>query len=85
MGLLRNAEGRHFIPCCAEGTFPEYVKLYEYLPQTNEMRLCFDLEGNIVVYPRTILHKNVYFHLPPSHARKFAFSEAPTISIHIFV
>ncbi len=47
-------EGRHFIPCCAEGTFPEYVKLYEYLPDTNEMKLCFNLENTITVYPRTI-------------------------------
>ncbi len=47
-------EGRHYIPCCAEGTFPEYVKLYEYLPQTNEMKLLFDLEKRITVYPRTI-------------------------------
>ncbi len=47
-------EGRHYIPCCAEGTFPEYVKLYEYLPETNKMKLLFDLEEEITVYPRTI-------------------------------
>ena len=47
-------EGKHYIPCCAEGTFPEYVKLYEYLPDTNEMKMLFDLENTITVYPRTI-------------------------------
>ena len=48
------AEGKHYIPCCAEGTFPEYVKLYEYLPESNEMKLLFNLEDSITVYPRTI-------------------------------
>lgn len=46
--------GRHFIPCCAEGTFPEFVKLYEYLPKTNEMKMHFSLDKVITVYPRTI-------------------------------
>lgn len=53
-------EGRHFIPCCAEGTFPEYVKLYEYLPQSNTMKLCFDLEKSTVVYPRTIRPSKIH-------------------------
>ncbi len=47
-------EGKHYIPCCAEGTFPEYVKLYEYLSEKNEMKLLFDLEKCITVYPRAI-------------------------------
>ena len=58
-------DGRHYIPLCAEGNFPEYVKLYEYLPAANEMRLCFDLEKSIVVYPRTIrpskIHTSINF------------------------
>lgn len=47
-------DGRHFIPCCAEGTFPEYVRLYEYYPKTNTMELKFKLDDKITVYPRTI-------------------------------
>ena len=53
-------EGRHFISCCAEGTFPEYVKLYEYFPDRNEMKLCFDVEKSLVVYPRTIRPSKVH-------------------------
>lgn len=53
-------DGRHFIPCCAEGTFPEYVKLYEYFPKTNEIKLCFDLETAAVVYPRTIRPSKIH-------------------------
>lgn len=47
-------DGRHFIPCCAEGTFPGFVRLYEYFPKTNTLELKFKLEDKIVVYPRTI-------------------------------
>jgi len=52
--------GRHFIPACAEGAFPEYVKLYEYLPATNEMKLCFELDKSICVYNRTIRPSKVH-------------------------
>lgn len=58
-------KGRHFISCCAEGTFPEYVKLYEYLPDTNEMKLCFNLEKSIVIYPRTIRPSKVHTSMNP--------------------
>lgn len=58
-------DGRHFIALCAEGNFPEYAKLYEYLPESNEMRMCFDLEKSIIVYPRTIrpskIHTSINF------------------------
>jgi len=47
-------DGRHFIPCCAEGEFPEYVRLYEYHPKTNTLELKFKLDDKITVYPRTI-------------------------------
>lgn len=58
-------KGRHFISCCAEGTFPEYVKLYEYLPDSNEMKLCFDLEKSLVIYPRTIRPSKVHTSMNP--------------------
>ena len=47
-------DGRHFIPCCAEGPFAEYVRLYEYYPKTNTLERKFKLDDKIVVYPRTI-------------------------------
>jgi len=46
--------GRHFIPACDEGGGAGYAKLYEYLPQTNEMKRCFAIQDSIVVYDRTI-------------------------------
>lgn len=58
-------QGRHFISCCAEGTFPEYVKLYEYLPESNEMKLCFDMEKSLVVYPRTIRPSKIHTSINP--------------------
>lgn len=58
-------EGRHFIPCCAEGSFPEYVKLYEFLPETGEMKLCFDMETSLVVYPRTIRPSKIHTSICP--------------------
>ena len=47
-------DGRHFIACCAEGAFAEYVRLYEYFPKTNTVEKKFNLDDSIVVYPRTI-------------------------------
>lgn len=73
-------EGRHFIPCCAEGTFPEYVKLYEYLPETNEMKLCFDLEGTIVVYPRTIRPSKFHTSINPMPDGKLIMTTHTTAS-----
>ncbi len=58
-------QGRHFISCCAEGTFPEYVKLYEYLPEEEEMKLCFDMEKSLVVYPRTIRPSKIHTSINP--------------------
>ncbi len=46
--------GRHFLACCAEGAFPEYVRLYEYHPESNVLELKFKLDDKIIVYPRAI-------------------------------
>lgn len=46
--------GRHFIPCCAEVAFPEFVRLYEYFPATNTVEQKFRLNQKITVYPRAI-------------------------------
>ena len=40
--------GRVFCPLCAELVHAETVRLYEYLPQTNEFRLHFNLEDRVI-------------------------------------
>ena len=74
------SEGKHYIPCCAEGTFPEYVKLYEYLPDANEMKLLFDLEGSITVYPRTIRPSKFHTSINPMPDGKLIMTTHTTAS-----
>ncbi|MBQ7120166.1 MAG: PQQ-like beta-propeller repeat protein [Oscillospiraceae bacterium] len=74
------SEGKHYIPCCAEGTFPEYVKLYEYLPDTNEMKLLFDLENSITVYPRTIRPSKFHTSINPMPDGKLIMTTHTTAS-----
>lgn len=73
-------EGKHYIPCCAEGTFPEYVKLYEYLPESNEMKLLFDLENSITVYPRTIRPSKFHTSINPMPDGKLIMTTHTTAS-----
>ena len=73
-------EGRHFIPCCAEGTFPKYVKLFEYLPESNEMKMCFDLEKSITVYPRTIRPSKFHTSINPMPDGKLIMTTHTTAS-----
>ncbi len=73
-------EGKHYIPCCAEGTFPEYVKLYEYLPDTNEMKLLFNLEDTITVYPRTIRPSKFHTSINPMPDGKLIMTTHTTAS-----
>jgi len=58
-------EGRHFFSVCAEGNYSEYAHLYEYMPKTGELKLCFKLDDVIVTYDRTIrpskLHESFSF------------------------
>ena len=42
--------GRMFFSLCAEGNFPGFAKLYEYLPRTDEFKLHFSLEDKIFQY-----------------------------------
>ncbi len=73
-------DGKHYIPCCAEGTFPEYVKLYEYLPETNEMKFLFDLEESITVYPRTIRPSKFHTSINPMPDGKLIMTTHTTAS-----
>jgi len=58
-------EGRHYFSVCAEGNVPEYVRFYEYRPETGEAILLFKLEDVIITYPRAIraskIHSSIDF------------------------
>jgi len=47
-------EGRHFFSLCAEGNFSQFAHLYEYMPDTGDMKLCFKLDDVAVTHPRAI-------------------------------
>ena len=47
-------EGRHFFSLCAEGNFSQFAHMYEYMPDTGELRLCFKLDETAVTHPRAI-------------------------------
>ena len=47
-------EGRHFFSLCAEGNFSQFAHMYEYMPDTGEMKLCFKLDDVAATYPRAI-------------------------------
>lgn len=47
-------QGRIFLSLCAEINYPEIVRLYEYIPRTNEFRLHFKLEDRVLQHPQAI-------------------------------
>ena len=47
-------ENRHFFSLCAEGNFSQFAHLYEYMPDTGEMKLCLKLDETAVTHPRAI-------------------------------
>jgi hypothetical protein len=57
--------GRHYFSVCAEGMAPEYVRLYEYFPETGKVELKFRLEDVIITYRRAIraskIHSSIDF------------------------
>ena len=58
-------EGRHYFSLCAELTYAGYVSLYEYIPETGEFKLCFNIEDKIITYDRNIrpskIHTSICF------------------------
>ena len=52
-------EGRHFFSVCAEGPKIDAM-VYEYLPETCEMKKCVDTKTDIITYPRTIRPSKVH-------------------------
>lgn len=53
-------EGRHYFPLCAENSVSGFVRLYEYLPDTGEFKLCFNLEDVVVTYPRNVRASKIH-------------------------
>ena len=57
--------GRHYFSVCAESLNSHYLRLYEYLPESNECRRLMALEDVAVTYPRTIraskIHSSISF------------------------
>ena len=58
-------DGRHYFSVCAESLNCYYLRLYEYLPGTNECRRLLGLEDVAITYPRTIraskIHSSISF------------------------
>ena len=57
--------GGHYFSVCAEGTTSDYARLYEYLPETNEVRRLFRLEDVIITRDEAIrpskIHSSIAF------------------------
>ena len=52
--------GEHYFSVCAEGTTSDYARLYRYFPDTNEVKCCFRLEDETIVYPEAIRPSKVH-------------------------
>ena len=52
-------EGRHFLSICAEGPKTDAM-LYEYIPETCELKPCLDTKKDVMLYPRTIRPSKIH-------------------------
>lgn len=50
---------RHFFSVCAEGPKTDAM-MYEYIPETCEMKQCLDTKKDIILYPRTIRPSKIH-------------------------
>lgn len=53
-------EGKHYFSVCAESLNCYYLRLYEYLPETNECRRLLGLEEVAITYPRAIRASKIH-------------------------
>lgn len=53
-------DGRVFFSLCAEEIVAMYVRLYEYLPETNTFKLHFQLEDKVFQFPRAISTSKIH-------------------------
>ncbi len=52
-------DGRHFFSVCAEGPKTDAM-LYEYIPETCELKKCLDTKTDVLLYPRTIRPSKIH-------------------------
>lgn len=52
--------GHHYFSACAESLDSYYLRLYEYLPETNECKRILGLEDVAITYPRTIRASKIH-------------------------
>ncbi len=53
-------DGHHYFSVCAESLNCYYLRLYEYLPHTNECRRVLGLEDVAITWPRTIRASKIH-------------------------
>ena len=53
-------DGHHYFSACAESLDTYYLRLYEYLPDTNECKRILGLEDVAVTYPRAIRASKIH-------------------------
>lgn len=53
-------EGRHYFSACAESLDTDYLRLYEYLPETNVCKRILGLEEVAITYPRAIRASKIH-------------------------
>lgn len=58
--LCVTKEGRIFFPLCAEIFYPMMVRLYEYIPEKDEFRLCFNIEDVTFQQDRAIRTSKIH-------------------------
>jgi len=58
-------EGKHYFSLCAEIAYPEFVRFYEYIPQTCELKHLWSMKDKLITYDRAIrpskLHTSISF------------------------
>lgn len=58
--LYVTKNGRVYFTLCAELEVAQYVRLYEYIYETNEFRLCFNLEDVIIQSPEQVVSSKIH-------------------------
>lgn len=52
-------EGRHYLSICAEGPKTDAM-MYEYIPETRELKQCVDTKKDVMLYPRTVRPSKIH-------------------------
>jgi hypothetical protein len=52
--------GRHFFSLCAEISYPEFVRFYEYIPKTGELKHLWSLNDVVITHYRAIRPSKIH-------------------------